>query len=146
MALDFLNEDTYDDFDPTVPYLERYTVYAHPLSIPWSREARMPLTCFNSARMLWQKGPWVASCPFDTESLQLVAVLPDGQGRIGSYVESVSTSSNTVNDHLSASVGITIGYPFLNAGVEVDYDRSVLENKNVTSCLPAIRSAKCLLG
>ncbi|KAK6359111.1 hypothetical protein TWF696_000278 [Orbilia brochopaga] len=69
--------------------------------------------------------------------------MPDGQGRVGSYVESISTSSSTVNDHLSVSVGITIGYPFLNAGVEVDYDRSVLENKNGTRMS---RTASCRVG
>ncbi|KAF3904716.1 hypothetical protein ABW20_dc0100151 [Dactylellina cionopaga] len=143
MALEFLNESKYDDFDPTQPYLERYTVDAHPLSIPWTREFRPPLACFNSSRMLSQQGPWVPSCPFEATSLQMVYVKLDGQGRIGSYVESISTNSSTMVDHLSASVGITVGYPFLNAGVEVDYDKSVMENKNGTRMS---RTASCRIG
>ncbi len=125
-------------FDPTSPSLESTATAGHPFALPWSREVRAILAGLDSDRLKDPAGPWVLESPFDLRLAQLIAVIPDsirdgtnGLSTAGHYRDGLSTTSESSKEHFSASLGVTIGYPFLNASVSAKYDRQVAEDKNV---------------
>ncbi|KAK3367763.1 hypothetical protein B0H63DRAFT_515541 [Podospora didyma] len=131
----------FQDFDiddgPTRLSLAAIVKAGHPFSLPWSREVRALMTGLDSdaKRLKAPEGPWMTQSPFDLRNAQqLIAIVPDstgsgGMASAGHYRDSLSTSSEVTSDHLSASLGITIRYPFLNASVSAKYDKSVPEDK-----------------
>jgi hypothetical protein len=136
--MDIADDESEIDFDPTRPRLEHATKAGHPFSIGWSREVRCILAGLDSTRLMNPGGPWVIESPFDMSQTRLCAIVPDslGDGGLsssGHYRDGMSTTSTSGTDHLSASLGITVGYPFLNASVTGKYDKRVTENRNVSS-------------
>ncbi len=126
------------DFDPTSPSLESTATAGHSFALPWSREVRAILAGLDSEHLKEPAGPWVLESPFDLRLAQLVAVIPDsirdgtnGLSTVGHYRDGLSTTSESSKEHLSAALGVTVGYPFLNASVSAKYDRQVSEDKNV---------------
>lgn len=128
--------------DPTRPSLESFSSGGHPFSIPSGHDVRVPLCGFQTANMRQQKGPWVTMSAFEASGLALTAVILDTKGGTMSYKDGMTTSSTTSDDHLSASLGLTIGYPFLNASVTGQYDKDVIESHNVGSPPPLLLSAE----
>lgn len=126
--------DELDDLDPTKPSLVAMGDAGHAFSIPWSHngEVRALMAGFDSARMRELSGPWVLLSPFDLHGTKLSALIPDDtSGGIGSFRDGFSTTSGSSNEHLSAALGITVGYPFLNASVTGEYDKTVIQNETV---------------
>ena len=119
--------------DPTRPSLDTIADAGHAFSIPWSRNVRPLATTLDSLRIAHQEGPWLLSCPFDVSSLKLTTILHDTAAGNVSYRDGMSTSSGSSSEHLSAALGLTVGYPFLNASVTGQYDKDVMENENVRS-------------
>ncbi|VUC37254.1 unnamed protein product [Clonostachys rosea] len=132
-----------DQRDPTLPSLEGLSSGGHPFSIPWSHDVGVLLGGFKSSWVTRREGPWVGKGAFDTSGMQMTAIIPDTQGGSTSYKDAITTSTAVSNDHLSASLGITVGYPFLNASVTGEYDRTVLESHNA---IRASLNASCRLG
>lgn len=121
-----------DGPDPTQPSLEGFSAGGHSFSIPWSHDVRVLLCGFQTSKMKKTAGPWVAShTAFDTSAIDMTSIIPDTQGGSTSYKDGLSTSSTTSYDHLSASLGITIGYPFLSGSVTGEYDKTVMDSRNV---------------
>lgn len=122
--------------DPTLPNLQAQTEAGAAIALPWSREEKPLLTGFDSSKMEDPSdGPWIATAsPFSAQSIVTATVVPDASGGIGVYREGFSTRSQSSQEHLSASLGITVGYPFLNANVTGEYDSNVKETKNVSVC------------
>ena len=89
------------------------------------------MTTFDSSRSSHADGPWSLSCPFDLSGLRATSIIPDEGGSVASFRDGLSTSSGSSSEHLSAALGLTVGYPFLNASVTGQYDRDILENENV---------------
>lgn len=116
--------------EPLRPNLEEITRDGRPFALPWSCEVRELMGCFESQEMKSSQGPWRTSHPFDPPGVMKV-VMPEIVGGTASFRSGLSTRSEASTEHLSAAVGITIGYPFLNAGVHVDYDRTVIEHSTV---------------
>ncbi|CAG9982475.1 unnamed protein product [Clonostachys byssicola] len=135
--------DDDDQRDPTLPSLEGLSGGGHPFSIPWSHDVRVLLGGFKSSWVTRIEGPWVGKGAFDTSDVQIHTVIPDTQGGSTSYKDAITTSTAVSNDHLSASLGITVGYPFLNASVTGEYDRTVMESHNAVR---ASLNASCRLG
>lgn len=128
-----------DDFDPTRPRLENATKTGHPFSVSWSREVRAVLSGLDSERLKDADGPWVTESPFDLTDVRELraAIIPDSTGggglsSTGQYRDGMSTMSESGTDHLSAGLGISVGYPFLKASVSGKYDKKVTEDKNVS--------------
>ncbi|KAF4341607.1 hypothetical protein FBEOM_4509 [Fusarium beomiforme] len=119
------------DRDPTKPSLEALTAGRHPFSLPWGHGVRVLLGGFKADGISKKTGPWATTSAFDISNTELLAVVPDAKGGSMSYKDSMTTSSETSDDHLSASLGLTVGYPFLNASVTGEYDRNVMESRNV---------------
>ncbi|KAF5536436.1 hypothetical protein FPHYL_12968 [Fusarium phyllophilum] len=150
------------DRDPSKPSLEALTDGCHPFSLPWGHDVRVLLGGFKVEDMSKQKGPWTKKSAFEISGSEMLAVVPDTKGGSMSYKDGMATNSETSDDHLSASLGLTVGYPFLNASVTGDYDRNVMESHNVgfTSAaemnaaftdylqqsIRASRNASCRLG
>ncbi|KAJ5887306.1 hypothetical protein N7504_011353 [Penicillium tannophilum] len=118
--------------DPTLPNLQAQTEAGAAIALPWSREEKPLLTGFDSAKMRdYSDGPWIATAsPFSAQSIVTATIVPDASGGVGVYREGFSTRMESSNEHLSASLGITVGYPFLNANVTGEYDSNVNETKN----------------
>jgi hypothetical protein len=117
--------------DPSKPSLEALTDGRHPFSLPWGHDVRVILGGFKVEDMSKQKGPWTRTSAFEISGSEMLAIVPDTKGGSMSYRDGMTTSSETSDDHLSASLGLTVGYPFLNASVTGDYDRNVMESHNV---------------
>lgn len=126
--------------DPTLPNLKAQTEAGAAIALPWSREERPLLTGFDSSKMGdYSDGPWIATAsPFSAQSIVTATIIPDASGGVGVYREGFSTRMESSNEHLSASLGITVGYPFLNANVTGEYDSNVNETKNVSVCKQAL--------
>ena len=89
------------------------------------------MTTFDSSRSSHADGPWLLSCPFDLTGLRMTNIIPDRGGSVVSFRDGLSTNTGSSSEHLSAALGLTVGYPFLNASVTGQYDKNVLENENV---------------
>ncbi|KAK4169842.1 hypothetical protein QBC43DRAFT_283407 [Cladorrhinum sp. PSN259] len=138
------------DYDPTAPSLEKTASAGHPFSLCWSREVRSILSGLDTSRLKDPTGPWVLNTPFDLQKASLSIVLADavkdssnGLSTTGHYRDGFSTTSESSYEHLSAALGITVGYPFLNASVSAKYDKQVTEDKNGVK---ASRNASCRAG
>lgn len=118
--------------DPTRPSLDSMTTAGHAFALPWRRETISLLTGFNSNRMKDAGGPWMSQSPFEMSDLKMATILSDTKGGTATYRDGLSTSAGTCSEHISASLGLTIGYPFLNANVSAKYDRDVVEKKSVS--------------
>lgn len=117
--------------DPSRPSLTSIADAGHAFSIPWSREVAPLFATLNSSRLALPEGPWMISSPFDGSDLKGKAMLQDTSAGNATFRDGMSASIGSSTDHLSAALGITIGYPFLNASVTGQYDRDVTENSNV---------------
>ncbi|KAK0629293.1 hypothetical protein B0T17DRAFT_615088 [Bombardia bombarda] len=134
--------------DPSRPSLAAFADAGHPFSVPMTGDVQNMLVGFDSKRMALATGPWLepSANPFDLRSrkgVQLKVVLPDIQGGSASFRDGFSTHSGSSYDHLSAEVGVSVGYPFLSGSVSGKYDKTVMENEN---SVQASRNATCRVG
>ncbi|KAJ5646644.1 hypothetical protein N7490_003016 [Penicillium lividum] len=131
--------------DPILPNLQAQTQAGAVIALPWSREEKPLLTGFDSSKMGdYSDGPWiVTNSPFSAQSIVSATIVPDASGGVGVYREGFSTRMESSSDHLSASLGITVGYPFLSANVTGQYDSNVNETKNA---FQSSRNASFRLG
>jgi hypothetical protein len=53
-------------------------------------------------------------------------------GNQNGYRESFTTSASDSNEHLSGSLGVSIGNDFLSGSVSAAYDKSVMKSKQVS--------------
>lgn len=127
--------------DPTLPSLQAQTEAGVAVALPWSREEKPLLTGFDSTKMRdYPDGPWIPTVsPFSAQSIVTATMVPDPSGGVGVYREGFSTRSESSHEHLSASLGITVGYSFLNVNVTGEYDSTVDKTSNVRSA-PARRT------
>jgi hypothetical protein len=121
--------------DPTLPSLQAQTEAGVAVALPWSREEKPLLTGFDSAKMrVYPDGPWIPTVsPFSAQSIVTATMVPDPSGGVGVYREGFSTRSESSHEHLSASLGITVGYSFLKANVTGAYDSTVDKTSNVSA-------------
>lgn len=120
-----------DNEDPTRPSLEGLTGAGYAFALPWRRENVTLLTGFDSTKVKDEGGPWKMSTPFESSKLRMSVIIPDTKGGTATYREALSSQYGSQSEHISASLGLTIGYPFLNANVTAEYDRHVVEKKSV---------------
>ncbi|EON69944.1 hypothetical protein W97_09209 [Coniosporium apollinis CBS 100218] len=100
------------------------------LNLPWSARYIAPGTSFKSALVKAPEGPFLKPSPFDSKSLEEAAYVFEKNDLQGSFMEATSTSSGFNSEHLSVSLGITVGCSFLNASVSGRYDKSLLQNSD----------------
>jgi hypothetical protein len=127
-----ISRELLEQFEFTTPSLSHLTDAGHAFQIPWDRQVRPILIGFDSADMQKLDGPWKLSSPFDLPGTMLSAVVPDTSGGIASFRDGFSTQSGASTEHLSAGLGITVGYPFLNASVSGKYDKQMMQNSSVS--------------
>lgn len=130
--LDEETEALLDALGPVRPSLNEITAGGHAFAVPWSRKTMSVLTGFDSQKMKDPTGPWKTQSPFDYHGLKMNAIIGDNRSGTTSYRDGSSTQSTSTTDCLSVALGVTIGYPFLNANVTVEYDRTVIKNENVS--------------
>jgi hypothetical protein len=127
-----LSSKLLEEYEFTTPSLSNITDAGHAFSIPWDHQVRAVMAGFDSAGMKEKEGPWKLSSPFELSGSSLSAIVPDTRGGIASFRDGFSTQSGASTEHLSAALGITVGYPFLNASVSGKYDKKVMMNNNVS--------------
>lgn len=102
-----------------------------PILLPWSSSiaAVRPGTTFHS-RLSATDDVWSKHNPFaDLDKTRVVYTNSDG-GQ-ATYNSTKTTSSANNSEHLSVSLGVSVGCKFLNASVTGQYDKDVLENNDV---------------
>lgn len=136
--------------DPTRPSLSALADAGHSFSIPAAGEPKAILCGFESSRMDKLAGPWLdpAASPFDLEprtaqEKRLKMMTPDTGSDTVSIRNGSSTGAGSSQEHLSAEVGLTVGYPFLNASVSGRYDRAVIGQD---SSVRLSRTTSCTAG
>ncbi|KAH8597448.1 hypothetical protein B0O99DRAFT_592606 [Bisporella sp. PMI_857] len=118
-----------DESDLSRPTVSRQAKSGYPIILPWTAEP-LPLgTSFESA-LSHTINPFLKTNAFDPASLCQARFLYTKDGGTASYASTSTTSSGTSNDHMSVSLGVTVGCPFLNASVTGSYDKDVLENND----------------
>ena len=127
-----------DSDDPARPSLPAIIEAGHALSIPWAREVKTLMAGLDARCLLKKADPWKMSCPFDVTDFRTATLIPDTGGGICSYSEALSSKAASSTEHLSAALGLTVGYPFLNAGVSIQYDETVTKNDKVSVCFACI--------
>ena len=102
-----------------------------PILLPWSSSIApvLPGTAFRSI-LASTDAPWATVSPFTELGDQLIVYTND-DGGLSTYNSAKSTSSSSNSEHLSVSLGVSVGCPFLNASASGQYDKDVLENKDV---------------
>lgn len=124
--------DTIKDLEwPFRASLSKQAAGGTPLNLPWSARYIAPGTSFKSALVKAPEGPFLKPSPFDSKSLEEAAYVFEKNDLQGSFMEATSTSSGFNSEHLSVSLGITVGCSFLNASVSGRYDKSLLQNSDV---------------
>ena len=66
--------------------------------------------------------PWVSKCAYIIEDAKCILEIDGG---ISGYRKGNSNSSVQYSEHLSASLGVTVGCKFLSANVTGSYDKSL---------------------
>lgn len=96
-----------------------------PLYLPWSKDYIAIGSGFNSAAIESDSSPWVSKYPYMIDNAKCIVEI---DGAVSSYREGNSSSSAQHSEHLSASLGVTVGCKFLSASVAGSYDKSVSDN------------------
>ncbi|KAK3070134.1 hypothetical protein LTR53_010993 [Teratosphaeriaceae sp. CCFEE 6253] len=115
---------------PPHPSLQAQAAQKATLSIPCLREP-CRLGHGLDSRLLATKFPWMPRSAFrrDAETVgQLLAL--DLHPYRATYREGVSSGSRETSEHLSASLGATIGCDFLSASVTGSYDHATMQSHN----------------
>ena len=129
--------------DPTRPSLNAIASAGHAFSVPWSHDVRLLMTTLDSSLLIKPEGPWMTACPFDVSGMKLTTILQDTAGTSANFRDGLSTNSGSETEHLSAALGITVGYPFLNASVTGQYDRDTLETRSVCGSVRPLLLDSC---
>lgn len=120
---------------PSSATLKHQADLKQPLILPWHPQKTIaPGTLFHSRLCESEEGPWSQQSPFKSDSLaetpfEFVA----DDGGVGSFRSATSSVSGSSSEHLSVSMGVTVGAPFLSASVTGSYDREVQKNTDVSS-------------
>ena len=108
------------------------------LTLPW---LSLPITISKGFSTTFAKDktrdPFIYDVsPFDTPSLenQLFTYHRHNNCR-GNVASTTTTNASRASEHMSIDLGVTIGNEYLNAGVSGSYDKSVLDNRAVSTLL-----------
>lgn len=132
-----------DDTVPAIGDPDRITILqlaeiSQPISLPWFAKTVIPGTTFHS-RLSNTGDPFGHTTPFKTESLQkspLVYRIEDGAEC--TFYSAETKTKLTSRDHMSLSLGVSVGCSFLNASVTGGYDKDVRENRDVSKLLESL--------
>lgn len=105
-----------------------------PLFLPWSTEYMKLGSGFDSRHITSGQSPWISSPAFDIDDR--ISFIREDDGGTGSVREGRSSSTLQHSEHLSASLGATVGCSFLSANVTGSFDRAVSKNT-------AVRNSTC---
>jgi hypothetical protein len=102
------------------------------LEIPWHKEYRALGASFDSRCMNASQGPWKEGTAFEENPSRKVHYILDAHGGTFSYRDSSSASHFDSTEHLSANIGVSVGCKVASVGVSGSYDKTVLEQRNVS--------------
>jgi hypothetical protein len=121
--------------DWRLPSLATLAAMEAPLFLPWSTELARIGTGFDS-RLISEvaRKPWSAKCAFD--DLDQCMALCETAGCSTSFREGSTDSTSSSSEHLSMSLGVTVGNKLLSANVTGSYDSKIELNQDVISITP----------
>jgi hypothetical protein len=114
---------------PSISLLARQQL---PFLLPWSTVPIPIGTTFFSSRASGP-APFANTSPFDAASLSSTRL--NFEARKGGQATFTNTSSRHTGhneEHLSASLGVSVGCKFLSVGVTGSYDEDVVQNNDVS--------------
>ncbi|KAF2007640.1 hypothetical protein P154DRAFT_558070 [Amniculicola lignicola CBS 123094] len=117
--------------DPSKPSLAAQAAAGFPLFIPWTAEVVNIGTCFHSSRITSTEGPWAKESAFYWDSSHPFSAVCDLEAGMARVNEVTSSSSRFSQEHMSASLGVTIACPFLSGNVTGFYDKHVTKKGNM---------------
>ena len=111
-----------------------------PLLLPWHpSETIKPGALFRS-RLCETDDPWAKNTPFKPSSLASIPLLfHNDDGGAASFKSHISRLAVSDTEHMSVSMGVSIGCPILGASVTGRYDKEVSENKDASCSLSAVQ-------
>ncbi|CAI6331687.1 unnamed protein product [Periconia digitata] len=118
--------------NPTSVSVQRAAAQGYLLLPPIATPIR-PATCFSTALAATPAmNPFVSQhTPFDLDRLESSNFIYRTQDNCrGTYLSSSTNSSSSSYDHLSLSLGVSVGNAVLGASVTGSYDKSVLEDRS----------------
>lgn len=104
------------------------------ISIPWTRQPVSLGLGFDSQITDPKADPFQwSNCAFDNPQLKESKIVYHRFDNCrGTYLSAATTRSTSSIEHLSLSLGVTVGNDLLGASVTGSYDKSVLDNKAVS--------------
>ncbi|ETI27793.1 hypothetical protein G647_00242 [Cladophialophora carrionii CBS 160.54] len=115
--------------DAPIPSLASLAAMEAPLFLPWSTELARIGTGFDS-RLIDNaaKKAWVPKCAF--QNLEEAVALCETAGCTTSFREGSTDSTSSSSEHMSMSLGVTVGNKLLSANVTGSYDSRIELNQN----------------
>ncbi|RSM04554.1 hypothetical protein CEP52_006782 [Fusarium oligoseptatum] len=118
--------------DPSQYSISRVAQSSLPIFIPWHREQKH-ITCgFQSVNLTSPDGPWKDASPFLESAVyqsKCQTKLENGAAR---DVEGHSASNSITSEHLSGSLGVSVGNAVVEVGVTASYDQQMQELTNAS--------------
>ncbi|RSL47246.1 hypothetical protein CEP54_013485 [Fusarium duplospermum] len=129
--------------DPSQYSISRVAQSSLPIFIPWHREQKH-ITCgFQSVNLKSPNGPWKDASPFLESAVYLSKCQTKLENGAARDVEGHSASNSITSEHLSGSLGVSVGNAVVEVGVTASYDQQMQE---VTNAARASHSSRFRCG
>lgn len=127
-------EETFPE-NPMVPSIAYAACTQTPITIPWSKRQHQKLaislgTGFESSKANTDQ-PFCNASPLNCVQTKDSGLVYTNASQ-GTYAEVSTNSANSASEHMQMSVAASIGGSFLGASGEGRYEKSVLNNRNVS--------------
>ena len=117
------------DGDPSHASLSDLVSEQAPIFLPWCKANIYLGDGFDSRLAIANKLPWTGRSAFD--QVHSAAFTAEVDSYAATIRESTSTASKASSEHMSASLGVTVGCDFLSANVTGSYDETTTSNATV---------------
>ncbi|KAI6780909.1 uncharacterized protein J7T54_007389 [Emericellopsis cladophorae] len=118
--------------DPAQCTIRRLGASSLPIFLPWHREHKRILACFDSSAAELQNGPWKRASPFHLGAASSRICQARLEVGVGRAVEGRSDSNSLTSEHFSGTLGLSVGNSLLSAGVSASYDQQMQEATNAS--------------
>ncbi|KAM0425739.1 hypothetical protein ACHAPT_008987 [Fusarium lateritium] len=118
--------------DPSQYSISRVAQSSLPIFIPWHREQKRITSGFDSSSLKAFNGPWKDASPFSEHAVyssKCQAKLENGASR---DVQGHSASNSITSEHLSGSLGVSVGNAIVEVGVTASYDQKMQQLTNAS--------------
>lgn len=130
MVLSTAVESRSGAMDPNRISLRTSVDQREPIVLPWCKGSVFFGNGFNSDLALNNEFPWMGQTAF--AELHRASFLVDTKCQAATFRECSSSASKASTEHMSGSLGVTIGCDYLNANVTGSFDESTSKNEEAS--------------